>query len=113
MDRSKVEEIFEKVFELTSQKKLKWKVSAMDNSIFEVALSSLKVLVRGSGYSYSFLIENSQGLIIAQLQKENNSYIINSEYTFLPLEDLWDMAKSSALNIDEDLNSLLNNLNEL
>ncbi len=113
MDSSKVEEIFVKVLELTINKKIKWEITNFDNSIFEVSMSQLRILMRGSGNSYSFLIENSNGLIIAQLNKDQNPFSGVDINTYLPLEELWDRAKSSALNIDDNLNDLLSNLNQL
>ena len=106
----KVKEIFTKVHDLSQKGKIQWLVDNKEKTAFKTLIADYHIHIHFNTMVYVFNVIDKNEHEIAKAFKAIVSWSGNSE---LPLEDLYELAKRKALNIDNSLDDLINNLNKI
>ena len=104
---AKIETILEKLHQLSQAGKVAWKPT-VDPLIFSVVLGESSVHISKAGdETYHFKVLNSSGDDIAQM-----FYRGRGSFSDPRIEELYEMARRRALNIDAELDKVLVELNQ-
>ncbi len=100
----KIEEILERLHQLSSEGKIAWAPTA-DPRKFSAVLGNSSAVVSKDASNCRFKLLNSSGDDIDSLSSRQFDHLI--------IEQLWDLARRRALNIDAELDNVLVELNQL
>ena len=101
-----IDELFEKILELSEQKKINWEKNVMSENSFKAQLKDFTIYIIPSAGDFFFIIINGNGDEIGRLS--SSDYVFDSKF-----REMCDLARRRALKIDEsfnEINSLLDSL---
>ena len=103
---TKIELILDRLHQLTSEGKIAWERTA-DPMTYSAVLGNSSAVVDKEPFDliFNFKLLNSSGNDIESLN--------STQFDHLLIEQLWDMARRRALNIDAELDNVLVELNQL
>ena len=110
LDQQKITEIFNKVYQLTLDKKLEWQATDTNHKTFFAYIGQYTIYIQGLDLSYNFLVRRKEGNI--DLGKLTTTFLTTSELQ-KKMESLFSKVKRTVLKIDEGLDDLLKTLGEI
>lgn len=109
LDRQKVSDIFEKVYQLTFDGKLEWSATDTKHTTFIANVGKYVIYLQGlDSLSYNFIIRRKGENI--DLGKITTTFLTSNSNK---LEGLFNKVKRMVLKIDEGLDDLLKTLGEI
>jgi len=110
MEDYKIDQIVQKVYELSKLKKLNWSIPKKASSDYFVTnVSNNEIAIFNTGIRYVIEIYDRRGNLLDSKTED----AFSGSNMFYSLKELYEIAKSDALKIEENLNNLLDDLNSL
>lgn len=109
MERDKILQIFDKVLELSNQRKIDWKINGSAGDYYFCNISTYVISVYLTSSAFSFSVEEVSGKNLGTITY--NRLFKDSKAP--PINTLFKLAKNRALKIDESLDNLLGDLNKI
>lgn len=97
MDNTKVVTILNKIIEISRLKKIDWEKNRGSSNSFKALFADNTFYINKQSNDFTFFIINSSGDEVGR---------ISEVVYYLKLQDLFDLARRKALNIDEELDEI-------
>ncbi len=101
---AKIEAILQKLIQLSNEGKIEW-APTVDPLKFSAALGSSSVVIAKDGHTFYLNLLNRSG--------DDLDHMDSGEWGNPSMEQLYDLARRRALNVDAELDNVLVELNQL